>query len=81
MKQFFDDFDWEKAIEFVFFAVAMALLLIAIIWAVAIDSLWPFLLWVPSILLCAVLVGKGWLGTDGVHRRRFWGQCPVRCHR
>ena len=64
MKQFFDDFDWEKAIEFVFFAVALALLLIAIIWAVAIDSLWPFMLWVPSILLCAVLVGKGWLKDD-----------------
>ena len=64
MKQFFDGFDWEMAIEFVVFAVAVALLLIGIIWAIAIDSLWPFLLWVPSILLCTVLVGKGWLKDD-----------------
>ena len=64
MKQFFDGFDWEMAIEFVLFAVAVALLLIGIIWAIAIDSLWPFLLLVPSILLCAVLVGKGWLKDD-----------------
>ena len=64
MKQFFDGFDWEMAIEFVLFAVAVALLLIGIIWAIAIDSLWPFLLWVPSILLCAVLSGKGWLNND-----------------
>ena len=64
MKQFFDGFDWEMAIEFVLFAVAVALLLIGIIWAISIDSLWPFLLWVQSILLCAVLVGKGWLNND-----------------
>ena len=64
MKQFFDGFDWEMAIEFVLFAVAVALLLIGIIWAISIDSLWPFLLWVPSILLCTVLVGKGWLNND-----------------
>ncbi len=64
MNNFFDNFDWEMAIEFVLFAVAMALLLIAIIWAAASDSLWPFLLWVPSILLVAVLVGKGWLKDD-----------------
>ena len=64
MKQFFDGFDWEMAIEFVLFAVAVALLLIGIIWAIAINSLWPFLLWVPSILLCTVLVGKGWLNND-----------------
>ena len=64
MKQFFDGFDWEMAIEFVLFAVAVALLLIGIIWAIAINSLWPLLLWVPSILLCAVLVGKGWLKDD-----------------
>ena len=64
MKQFFDDFDWEMAIEFVLFSVAVALLLIGIIWAISIDSLWPFLLWVPSILLCTVLVGKGWLNND-----------------
>ena len=64
MKNFFDGFDWEMAIEFVLFAVAVALLLIGIIWAIAIDSLWPFLLLVPSILLCAVLVGKGWLKDD-----------------
>ena len=44
MKTFFDGFDWEMAIEFVLFAVAIALLLIAIIWAISIDSLWPFLL-------------------------------------
>lgn len=68
MKTFFDDFDWEMAILFVFFAVSMALLLIAIIWAVAIDSLWPFMLWVPAILLAAVLVGKGWLKDDGEFR-------------
>ena len=64
MKNFFDGFDWEMAIEFVLFAVAVALLLIGIIWAIAINSLWPFLLWVPLILLCAVLVGKGWLNND-----------------
>ena len=64
MKQFFDGFDWEMAIEFVLFAVAVALLLIGIIWAIAINSLWPFLLWVPSIQLCAVLLGKGWLKDD-----------------
>ena len=64
MKNFFDGFDWEMAIEFVLFAVAVALLLIGIIWAISIDSLWPFLLWVPSILLVAVLVGKGWLKDD-----------------
>ena len=64
MKQFFDGFDWEMAIEFVLFAVAVALLLIGIIWAISIDSLWQFLLWVPSILLCAALVGKGWLKDD-----------------
>ena len=64
MKTFFDGFDWEMAIEFVLFAVAIALLLIAIIWAISIDSLWPFLLWGVSILLGAVLVGKGWLNDD-----------------
>lgn len=64
MKYFFDDFDWEMAIKFVFFAVAVALLLIGIVWAIAIESLWPFLLWVQSILLFAVLVGKGWLKDD-----------------
>jgi uncharacterized membrane protein len=64
MKNFFDGFDWEMAIEFVLFAVAVTLILIGIIWAIAIDSLWPFLLWVPSILLCAVLVGKGCLNDD-----------------
>lgn len=64
MKTFFDGFDWEMAIEFVLLAVALALLLIAIIWAISIDSLWPFLLWGISILLGAVLVGKGWLNDD-----------------
>lgn len=64
MKAFFDDFDWEMAIGFVLFAVAIALLLIAIIWAISIDSLWPFLLWGVSILLFAVLAGKGWLDVD-----------------
>ena len=58
MKQFFDGFDWEMAIEFVLFAVAVALLLIGIIWAISIDSLWPFLLWVPSILLWERLVER-----------------------
>lgn len=64
MKTFFDGFDWEMAIVFVLFAVAIALLLIAIIWAISIDSLWPFLLWGVSILLFAVLEGKGWLDDD-----------------
>ena len=64
MKNFFDGFDWEMAIEFVLFAVAVALILIGIIWAISIDSLWPFLLWGVSILLFAVLAGKGWLDDE-----------------
>ena len=64
MKHFFDDFNWEWATATVLSSMVGVLFVISVIWAIASDSLWPFLLWVPMILLGAICVGKGWWADD-----------------
>ena len=58
MKHFFDDFNWEWATATVLSSMVGVLFVISVIWAIASDSLWPFLLWVPMILRGAICVGK-----------------------